>query len=253
VTHDEVKAVLAGEAPDNPEVAMHLATCADCRAVADGLAAVDALARTLPAIPVPHDLIELTTVAMDREIHPRVRRRRAVWAGAALALAAALLLFFRGPTHDVGDSDQMIERGNGIDLPELDLRIAVLRGGAVERFNRDRAYAPGDQLQFRATASPTSSSIAIFHVARSAQVERVDRGGGDAAWEIEPTDEGAIFVGIASPAPLSHDVIAGVEGALSRAYNGDAARLCDAVTEQGLGCAATPIHLDGVRTGEAQP
>jgi len=253
VTHEQVKAVLAGEAPDNPEVAMHLATCADCRAYADGLAAVDALARTLPAIPVPRDLYELTTVAMDREIHRRTRRRPAVWAGAAFALAAALLLFFRGPGSEVGDADQMVERGNGINLPELDLRIAVLRGGSVERFSRDRAYAPGDQLQFRATASPASSSIAIFHVAPSAKVERVDRGGGDAAWEIEPTDEGAIFVGVASPAPLSHDTIVAVEGALGRAYNGDATRLCDAVTEQGLGCAATPIHLDGDRTGEAQP
>ena len=252
MTHEQVKAVLAGEAPDNPEVAMHLATCADCRAVADGLAAVDALARTLPAIPVPQDLIERTTVAMDREIHPRVRRRPAVWAGGAFALAAALLLFFRGPSSEVGDPDKMIERGPpGITLPDLDLRVAVLRGGSVERYSRDRAYAPGDQLQFRATASPASSSIAIFHVAPSAQVERVDRGGGDAAWEIEPTDEGAIFVGVASPAPLSADQIVAVEGALGRAYNGDAARLCDAVTEQGLGCAATPIHLDGDR--EAQP
>ena len=100
MTHEQVRAVLAGDAPDNPEVAMHLATCADCRAYADGLAAVDALARTLPAIPVPQDLIELTTVAMDREIHPRVRRRRAVWVGAAFALAAALLLFFRGPPNE---------------------------------------------------------------------------------------------------------------------------------------------------------
>jgi hypothetical protein len=206
---------------------------------------VDALARALPAIPVPQDLIERTTVAMDREIHPRVRRSPAIWAGGAFALAAALLLFFRGPGYEVGDADQMIERGSGVTLPELDLRIAVLRGGSVERFSRDRAYAPGDQLQFRATASPASSTVAIFHVAPSAQVERVDRGGGDAAWEIEPTDEGAIFVGIASPAPLSHDAIVAVEGALGRAYNGDATRLCDAVTEQGLGCAATPIHLDG--------
>jgi hypothetical protein len=251
VTHEEVKAVLAGEAPENPEVAMHLATCADCRAYADGLAAVDALARTLPAIPVPQDLIELTTVAMDREIHPRVRRRPVVWAGGAFALAAALLLFFRGPAYEVGDTGQMIEKGPGITLPELDLRIAVLRDGSVERFSPDRAYAPGDQLQFRATASPASSSIAIFHVAPSAQVERVDRGGGDAAWEIEPTDEGAIFVGVASPAPFSPDAILAVEGALSRAYNGDATRLCDAVTEQGLACVATPIHLDGDR--EAQP
>jgi hypothetical protein len=251
VTHEEVKAVVAGEAPDNPEVAMHLATCADCRAYADGLAAVDALARTLPAIPVPQDLVDRTTAAMDREIHPR--RRSVVWGmGGAIALAATLLLFFRGPAYEVGDAGQMIERGNGVTLPELDLRIAVLRGGAVERFNRDREYAPGDQLQFRATASP-ESSIAIFHVAPSAQVERVDSGGGDAAWEIEPTDEGAIFVGIASPAPLTDEKIVAVEGALSRAYNGDAARLCDAVTEQGLGCAATPIHVDGDRTGEAQP
>ena len=253
MTHEEVKAVLAGEAPDNPEVAMHLATCADCRAYADGLAAVDALARALPAIPVPHDLVDLTTVAMDREIHPRPQRR-AVWGlGGALALAAAVLLFFRGPAYEVGDATQMIERGNGVTLPELDLRIAVVRGGAVERFHRDREYAPGDQLQFRATASPATSSTAIFHVAPSARVERVDSGGGDAAWEIEPTDEGAIFVGVASPAPLSAEAIVAVEGALSQAYNGDAARLCDAVTEQGLGCAATPIHVDGDRTGEAQP
>ena len=253
MTHEEVKAVLAGEAPDNPEVAMHLATCADCRAYADGLAAVDALARALPAIPVPQDLVELTTGAMAREIHPRVRRRPAVWAGGALALAAAVLLFFRGPADEVGDADQMFEKGNGVTLPTLDLRIAVVRGGAVERFNRDREYAPGDQLQFRATASPATSSTAIFHVAPGARVERVDSGGGDAAWEIEPTDEGAIFVGVASPAPLSEQQIVAVEGALGRAYNGDAARLCDALTEQGLGCAATPIRVDGDRTDEAQP
>jgi hypothetical protein len=230
---------------------MHLATCADCRAYADGLAAVDALARALPAIPVPLDLVELTTVAMDREIHPRARRR-AVWGlGGALALAAAVLLFFRGPADEVGDADEMIAKGPGEALPTLDLRIAVVRGGSVERFNRDREYAPGDQLQFRATASPEASSIAIFHVAPSAAVQRVDGGGGVAAWEIEPTDEGAIFVGIASPAPFSAEQIVAVEGALGQAYNGDAARLCDALTEQGLGCAAMPIHVD--RTDEAQP
>ncbi len=246
MTHEEVKAALAGEAPDNPEVVMHLATCADCRAYADALLAVDALARALPPMAVPPDLVDATTAAMDREIDRSARRpSRAVWGlGGGLALAAALLLFFRGPGVEVGDGDQMVERGNGTSLPEIDLRIAVVRGGSVERFNRDRAYAPGDRLQFRATTSP-ASSIAIFHVGPGAPVARVDGGGGDAAWEIEPTDEGAIFVGVASPAPFSDEKIVAVEGALSRAYNGDAARLCDAVTEQGLGCAATPIHVDG--------
>jgi anti-sigma factor RsiW len=74
----------------------HLAECADCRAVAEGLAAVRAGLRALPEHPLPsvalEEVLDRTVRAGRPKVLPRFAALWPAWAGAAVVVVLALLL-----------------------------------------------------------------------------------------------------------------------------------------------------------------
>lgn len=122
-------------------------------------------------------------------------RRRAAWAALAggVALAAAVLLAVR-PGPERGDPATMVPRGVGEAAPTLTLRVAVRTAQGLARLDPTRAYAPGDTLQFRVTAS-APTEIALTRDGAPLWRGTVPAGDTDlpVGWSFEPGEGPAIF------------------------------------------------------------
>ena len=131
---------LLGDGPDPGEEARAAFTEAE---LPPGLAD-----RTLEAVATLR-ATNATPMRPRLELHRGGRVRRLLFGSvAALAVAAGLLLIL--PTgQQPGDIDAMVPRGQGFDLPGLDLRMAVRQGDVVDRLRADRAYQHGDIFYFR--------------------------------------------------------------------------------------------------------
>jgi hypothetical protein len=81
------------------------------------------------------------------EVPPWPRPARRLWAIAGLALAAVLLLALLG----VPSAERRL-RGNPV-APELDLRLAVDRGGVAIRATEGASCSVGERVFFRLSAS----------------------------------------------------------------------------------------------------
>jgi hypothetical protein len=208
---EHTRAVLTGEAPPTDSTD-HLRDCADCAALAEELAAIDASGRALPAPPVPDDLIAATRAAMAGEVAlehalsalplPPVPddliaatraamaaelagedtasdnvvplwRRRSLWA--AVAVAASVLLLIRPPTISPADPADLIEKGAGGARPDVALGVAVRSGDSTARLRLDRRYAPGDVLYFRSSTDRASEVLLVRIDAEGADVIHHDQ------------------------------------------------------------------------------
>ena len=96
---------------------VHLAACGECRAVAEGLAAVRTTLRALPEHPLPPEALE---AVLDRTVRrsrfrglPRFSAAWPAWAGAAAVVILALLLLGGplAPTQTGRPSADEVARG----------------------------------------------------------------------------------------------------------------------------------------------
>jgi hypothetical protein len=95
-----------------------------------------------------------------------------------------------------------------VSRPAVDLQVAVLRDGSLERYRADSAYASGDVLYFRARSDrPTTATLLRVSQGRvervhaqpliGSEAEDLRLGGHPLAWTIEPGEGSASFVLIA--------------------------------------------------------
>jgi hypothetical protein len=257
------RAVLDGEAP-HLDVSPHLLGCSGCRSYADELTAIDdqfhhlltprpapeLVALTLAAIdaefdadldaeiddlfaalpppPVADDLISRTLAAIEAEpIDLATRRpRHRQWGPVlALAAAAALLLVAVLPDEQPTDPALLTEKGDGVRLPSLGLKVAVARAGGLDRHRAGVPCAPGDALYFRvASDTPTTASLIRIVDDEAALIHQQPLSGGEEdlrlgerplAWTIEPGEQSADFVLLAGeplPAGAVDDALASDDG-----------------------------------------
>jgi hypothetical protein len=162
--HAQAQAVLAGEAPwpdDESAFFAELDACPTCSAAADPL---EARLGQLPTPPLPIGLHEATL----RAVHTAARReaRRPVWPlwGGVVALAAAALItLFPEPPPPTPDLQAMTARGGAPRQPIFDLRLARLRGGAVDRHPTGASAQPGDVLYFRVETDSPVNAVLLRH------------------------------------------------------------------------------------------
>ena len=115
----------------------------------------------------PPELLEARTLSTWRAERARSAfRTRALSLAGMAAIAAMAVLAAREPPV-VGSPASMVERGTGVQLPSVNLKVSVRAiDGSVERFATNRRYAAGDTLMFRVTAQ----SVATLVLRREAQV-----------------------------------------------------------------------------------
>ncbi|MEL6348780.1 MAG: hypothetical protein AAFV53_37090, partial [Myxococcota bacterium] len=254
---DHVRAVLLGEAP-HTDTSDHVDGCPDCQRFSDELDALDArfadlieieppmglLEETLAAVDaafdadwdapfaalpspmVPSSVVEQTLSAVDaemlRDIPPAANRW---WRWASIAVAAAAVLLVVSPLGSPPDPDRpMREKGDGIRLPELALKVSVSHDGTLSRYRAGQAYTVGDVLYFRASADTTGHSALVRVDGKGAVVIHQQdlpamadadlrmANGKLLAWEIEAGEQTAAFALLSGPTPLTADA---VEGGLS--------------------------------------
>ena len=97
---DWISALLDGELADADRASAerHLATCAECTAVYDGIASVRTTVRSLPLLDPPFGLIERMVLPGGAEETTRKRRRPPVWLAGAAA-AVSLIVLAAAPRH----------------------------------------------------------------------------------------------------------------------------------------------------------
>jgi hypothetical protein len=125
--------------PDDGEsVGAHVAACAACSAAVAGMRGVREEVRALPLPP---------------RLAPPPLRHRAPFAaaGLGLALAAGLVLMFRG---------EPAQRTKGTGLA---LTMFVQHGGEVRRAGPGESVAPGDAVRF-AVSTPSPAYVAVLSV-----------------------------------------------------------------------------------------
>jgi hypothetical protein len=234
---------------------------------ADEIESLDALARSLPPLRVPPELLAQTRAAMAAELASEtaassdatttasvpastsaavrrdeappaaevvpLRPRRVGWTlGAVAALAAGALVFLAMPTEPApAPADRLVERGSGERLPGVALKVAVRRDGATRRHDPSQSVGAGDELYFRAGVDQDARL----------QLVRVDAGGasvvhaqGAAAGEADLALDGA---------PLAWAVEAGESDAVF-AVLASGTDLDAAVVEGALGAAYDPADPD---------
>jgi len=173
---------------------------------------------------------------------------------AAIALVAGVLLSL--PTgQQPGDIDAMVPRGQGFDLPGLDLRMAVRQGDVVDRLRADRAYRHGDVFYFRYEAGAEGwihlvhASDAGIEVLESVEVAAgsadLTRGSEPLAWTIDDSDPTeAVFALVRTESPVGSDDLSRV---LIEALGGGSplqpGSLCLAATRLGLSCDAQDVQV----------
>ena len=167
MNHDLRAWLLEGEPlPEGVDPDMLRAGDPEAQLLQSELHAIDALAADLPDLaPPPHldaailALVETTPQDLpalaDAPADPAPAnnpRRWFTWAASIVAVAAAALLAltFAPSTSGVGNPDDWTARGDQEAVAGVDLRMTVQSAdGAVDRFERGRAYTAGDTLLFR--------------------------------------------------------------------------------------------------------
>lgn len=229
-------------------------------------AALDAAATALPLLEVPAGLAGATLDAVLTEMRgasrllpstttpaaplPAPANRPWRWMLAAGVVAAlALVVVTPGPAPV--DTTGLVERGMGERLPDVSLKVAVDRGGRVDRLARDVAYGPGATLYFRASVDDDAALTLVRVDATGAEVvhaQRVTAGDADLAlasgplgWRLDPGEQDAVFALLASPEPLSASQVA---TRLSGSYTGGSpAAVCSAAQALGARCAAELVKV----------
>jgi hypothetical protein len=245
---------------------------------ADEIEALDGLARSLPPLVVPAELMARTRAAMAAELAAAgdmtpaaasaaewpdeeppaaevvpLRPRRTGWTlGAVVALAAGALVFVALPDDPApAPAERLVERGAGERLPDVALKVAVRDGADTRRHEPGKAVAAGDELYFRAGVDQ-DADLALVRVdaAGAAVVHAQGAGAGEAdltldgaplAWAVEPGEGDAVFALLASGSDIDR---AAVEGALGGAYDPeDPAAVCRAALDLGARCDATTVKV----------
>jgi len=240
---------------------------------ADDVEAIDSLARSLPTLSVPDELLARTRAAMaveldaagagaapevtpariDAEVVP-LRPRRVGWSlGAVAALAAAGLVFILVPRAPApAPPDRLVERGAGDRLPDVALKVAVRDGRATRRHDPGVPVAVGTQLYFRVGVDQ-DAELALVRVdgrgavivhAQGASAGEADLTLEDAplAWAVESGEGDAVFALLASGEPIDR---AAIEAALGDTDDSsDADSVCQAALALGTRCDATVVKVN---------
>lgn len=227
--------------------------------------ALDALARELPPLHVPPELMARTRAAMAAELAAEsveptrpdaplsaatsavarrdeaqpaaevvsLRPRRVGWTlGAVAALAAGALVFIALPSEPTpAPAERLVERGSGERLPDVSLKVAVRRDGETRRHEPSRAVGTGDHLYFRAGVDQDARLQLVRVDARGAAVVHAQ---GAAAGEADLALDGA---------PLAWAVEPG-EGDAIFAVLASGEGLDTAAVEGALGAAYDPADPD---------
>lgn len=217
--------------------------------------------------PVPPELAERTLaagLALMAQTPPAGRglrllrggpRRALVAVGGLLAAAAAVMFTLPAPPQQ-GNVDGMTQRGLGVDLPTLDLRMAVRSQGGVDRLRADRSYGSGDVFYFRYEASAdgwlhllhaTDSGIQVLEsVAVTPGNADLARGGEPLAWTVDDSDpDRAVFALVRTALPVEATELAdALQGALGSEPPTDPGSLCQAASALALSCDAQAVRVD---------
>ena len=261
------------------DLARHLSGCADCQADDDALSAIlddrfaalapllappaalsaavlaaveDEMARddaafdlrfaALAELAPPADLSAAVLAAVEREAQVTPAAGMPRWAalGAALALAAALLLVVLPPRGGTAlDPTTLTPKGVGTTRPDVALKVAVSSHGEIARYRADRRYTVGDVLHFRASVTAPSEALLVRVDPQGAAVVHRQPLAADAeldlplTWTLEAGEQTAAFALLAAASPLS-------EAAVTAALSGTDG--LDAV------CAAAKVALDAACT-----
>lgn len=197
--------------------------------------------------------------ASEKVVDLARKRGRWRWVG-ALAVAAAVLLVVFPPGKAPERPGPMNEKGNGVRLPELSMKVSVSSDGQLARYRTDRRYTVGDVLYFRANADTPGQATLVRVDGQTAAVVHQQELVGNAdedlrlsngkplGWAIEPGEDAAAFALLAGKAPLSADVI---EHALQGAAPEEA---CVAAAALEVSCELIVVEIDDVvRDDEVQP
>lgn len=262
--------VAARPAPEPPDALMARTLAAMGAVVASEAAAervLDEAVGALPLLEPPAGLARATLTAVLGEMHPVAAvplppavvateparppaNRSWRWALGVGALAAVALVLV-APQRPVVETTELVERGVGDRLPDVDLKVAVDHGGQVGRLARDEAYGPGDTLYFRAAVDDDASLVLVRVDAGGAEVvhtQRVTAGEADLAlasgplgWRLDPGERDAVFALLASPLPLpAGRVVAGLSGSYA---GGSPAAVCAAAQALPARCAAELVKV----------
>ncbi len=135
LVHERLDSEISGDRAAALEA--HLGACGECRAIAEGLAAVRAGLRALPEHRLPADALEAVldrTVRAGRmQVLPRLAALWPAWAGAAVVvvLASLLLRWPLTPKAPVGPSPAEVARGR-----DEVRRVLFLASRALHRAER---------------------------------------------------------------------------------------------------------------------
>jgi hypothetical protein len=272
--NDDLRAwLLDGEPlPDGLDADLMLADDDDARALADELAAIDAMAADLPDLaPPPHldaailALIDVTPQDAPSSLPPaeaepeaapapaNVAPRRGRWwvyAASAITIAAVGLLAIGLPrsTDGIGNPDDWTARGDMEAVAGVDLRLAVQApSGQIDRFERGHHYQAGDTLLFRYDAH-AAGWVNLVRVSRDgAEIvhqQEVMAGTGDlrtdgglVGYSFEPGEDSAVFALIRTDAPIDPDELAD-----ALAGKPDVEGVCAAARGLGGRCAAERVE-----------
>ncbi len=233
---ETARAALDGALSVYDEAALdaHLAGCPACAAAVDAPVAPPI---RLPPVVTPPTLRAATLAAVQREMRP-ARRWPPLAAGFALAAGLALMLLPGEPPPPT-----LIERGVGVAIPEVGLKIAVSTGGGLARLKPGAAYAPGDTLYFRAAVpGPTPAALLRHGAAGTEVIGRFTLPAGETdlgaaasalAWRLETGEGSSVFALVASPQLPDDEALSRLAGP----------GLCESALAAGLGCAEAPVTV----------
>lgn len=129
----------------------------------------------------------------ERRVVP-LRRRALPWIGAALAIAAGLLLTLRAPTEHHGDPSDFVPRGSAERALAMDVSVVVGTSRGFERLDPARVWTAGDTVRFRVHVdAPTEVVLSREGV----ELWRGDLAAGDTeipvSWALEPGEGPSTF------------------------------------------------------------
>ncbi len=246
MSFDPTTAWLLGDGPDPGE---------EARADFSEAELPPGLAEATLAAVVTLRMADATPMRPRLDLHRGGRVRRLLFGGATVLAAAAAVLLSLPSGPQPGDLEAMVPRGQGVDLPALDLRMAVRQDGAVTRLRAGQVYGSGDIFYFRYEASADGWLHLVHAIETGVEVldsQRVTPGSADLtrgseplAWTVDDTDPSkAVFALIrtdleADPNWLAEE-LAGALGSDSPTTPGS---LCLAATRLGLSCDAQDVQV----------
>lgn len=155
---------------------------------------LDARFRALGPVEPPPAAVAAVLAGVEAD-RAAARRRRWGWTGAAMALAAGLVVaVLPSATEAPADPARLVPKGVGAPVSGLELAVAVRRGDAVERLLPGAPVAPGDTLLFR-VRSAVPTTVRLYREDAELWSGRVEAGEHDlpVGWTVEPGEGPAMY------------------------------------------------------------